>query len=123
MNMDMAKQTIVRAIELNPNNFNAYLNLGVAMSQAGDKAEDIISTDSKGETAAINNMADDITIGKLKMFTGHNYLKLDKKNEAKAKYDEAKPYFEKNKTNSIKEVADFANRWLQELEDHYKRLE
>ena len=109
-----------RAIELNPQNYIAYLNLGVAMNSTGEKKEDVLSVYLKGGEIAIANLADDITIGKFKLFAGHCYKDLNKKPEAKIKYDEARPYFLKYKDSPIKELSDTAKRWLSELEDSYK---
>ena len=111
-----------RATEINPNNYTAYLNLGVAMNNAGDKKDEVLSLYLKGEKVAIANLADDITIGKFKLFAGHCYKDLKNKSSAKVKYDEARPYFAKYKDSQIKEFAAIAKGWLGELEESYKSV-
>jgi len=108
------------AIEINPKNYIAHLNLGVVMSQKGDKQEDILLVYLNGEKVAIEEGADDITIGKIKLFAGHCYKNLKMKPEAKNKYGEARPYFEKYKDNKIQALAVISKRWLDELEQSYK---
>lgn len=108
-----------RATEINSNNYTAYLNLGVVMDRSGERKEDSLSVYSKGEGIALNEMADDITIGKFKLFAGHCYKDLGKKPEAKIKYDEARPYFMNNLGSQIPQIAILAKRWLDELNGSY----
>lgn len=108
-----------QAIEINPNNYTAYLNLGVAMNRDGEKQEDILSVYLKGETIASVQMADEITIGKFRLFAGHCYKELGKKPEAKAKYDQARPLFQKYMASPIPQLSELAKRWLPELEQSY----
>jgi tetratricopeptide (TPR) repeat protein len=108
-----------RAIELNPNNYIAYLNLGVAMDHSGESKKDVLSTYLKGEEVALREGADDITLGKFILFAGHSYKHLGDKGNAKSKYDQARVLFQKHASNSVPQIADGAKRWLKELEDNY----
>jgi len=109
-----------QAVKINPENYTAYLNLGVAMNSLGDKQEDVLSIYLRGEEIAVANLADDITTGKFKLFAGHCYKNLNEKMLAKNKYDEARPYFEKYKDDKMPQIVQLAKRWLDELEKSYK---
>ena len=108
-----------KAIKINPNNFTAQLNLGVVVNRAGAPQEEVVSIFLKGEEVAIANGADDITVGKFKLFAGHAYKKMGQKDKAKIKYDEARPYFETQATNSIAQIAELAKSWLEDLKREY----
>lgn len=109
-----------RAVEINQKNYTAYLNLGVAMNGLRDRQEDILTVYLKGEEIAVANLADDMTIGKFKLFAGHCYKNLKDNMLAEKKYDEARPYFKRYEDDKIPQIAQLAKRWLDELEESYK---
>jgi len=108
-----------RATEINRGNYVAYLNLGVVMNRMKEKQEDILTVYLEGEKVAIDKMADDITLGKLKLFAGHCYKNLGKNEKAKDKYNEAKIYFERQENNEILDISKVAKRWLKEMRESY----
>ena len=105
-----------RALELSPNNFTAQFNLSVATNHLRGsqsslpeylKAEKIVQ-----ETGLIEN----VTVGKLNLFLGHDYRETGNLKEARRRYNEAMRIF---KQFNIPE----SKFWLNDTFENMKRLD
>ena len=120
---DRAIEHCKKAVELDRNNFTAYLNWGVNLDHTPASKRDVLVIYETAEKLGEAQRLDDLSLGKLKRFIGSCYENLEEWKTALSKYKEAKARLEKVRQTGIPDIIRNADYWLRDLDGIIKRVE
>jgi len=105
-----------RALALSPNNFTAQFNLAVATNHLHGSTSSLPEYLEAEKIAQETGLIENITIGKLNLFLGHDYRETGNLEEAHRRYREAERIFKLYDTPDSK-------FWLKDTYGNFKRLD